>query len=214
MRTIEKTVYSFSELSEPAKDKAREWFRSCDDNWYAEDVIDDSATIADIIGIDLRQTRKARIDNSHFYAPTIFYSGFSSQGDGASFEGKYTYKKGALKALRQHIGSESKGDKELIRIATELQNIQKRYFYKLAASMRHTGLYMHSGCMSVDVTHQDDEYRDIGNAESDIRQCMRDFADWIYAQLEREYDYQNSDSTVDENIEENEYEFTENGGRV
>lgn len=40
---------------------------------------------------------------------------------------------------------------------------------------------------------------------------MRAFADWIYRQLETEYDYQNSDEQVDESIIANEYEFTEEG---
>jgi hypothetical protein len=43
---------------------------------------------------------------------------------------------------------------------------------------------------------------------------MRDFADWIYRQLESEYDYANSDESVDENILCNEYEFDENGKLV
>ena len=33
----------------------------------------------------------------------------------------------------------------------------------------------------------------------------------IYNQLETEYDHQNSDSTIDENIECNEYQFIESG---
>jgi hypothetical protein len=37
---------------------------------------------------------------------------------------------------------------------------------------------------------------------------------WIYRQLEREYDYQNADAQVDENIRANEYEFYEDGKRA
>lgn len=43
---------------------------------------------------------------------------------------------------------------------------------------------------------------------------MRDFADWIYERLSDEYDYQTSDSAVEETIRANEYEFDEDGERV
>lgn len=209
-RTIETTVFEYAELSDEAKSKACEWWRdaSSSDNYFADSVYDDAADIADIIGIDLRTTRKQHQDGTHHYAPTISYSGFSSQDDGACFEGTYKYKPGALVALKKHIGGESKGDRELIRIATELQVIQKRYFYKITASMSHRGHYYHSGCMWVSVEHRDDMAID---CEDELTQLMRDFADWIYTRLESAYEYEQSDEYVIEAIVTNEYEFTENG---
>ena len=210
MRTIQKTVFMFDELSTGAKEKAREWYResSAGDDFFAESVYDDAAEMADILGIDLRQTRKTKMDGSHTYEPTIYYSGFWSQGDGACFVGKYSYKKGASKEIRKSAPK----DKELHRIADGLQSAQKKHFYKLWANCKQSGHYYHSGCMSVDVWHDDDKYRDIGDAEDDIRQLMRDFADWIYKQLENEYEFDNSDDAVTENIRANEYEFDINGG--
>ena len=216
MNTIETQAFTYSELSESAKSRARDWYResSAEDEFFAEFVCDDAAEVGDIIGIDLRQTRKTKKDGSPIYTPTIFYSGFSSQGDGAYFESAYRYKPGALKALRAHIGGESKGDKELLRICKGLQDVQRKYFYKLHASTKHSGHYYHSGCMRVEVTHANDYYRDIGEAESDITQLLRDFADWIYDQLESAYDWENSDDNVAEIIEMNGYEFTEDGKRI
>jgi hypothetical protein len=46
---------------------------------------------------------------------------------------------------------------------------------------------------------------------NEFRDLMRDFADWIYKGLEAEYDYRMSDEAVDEAMEVNEYEFTEEG---
>jgi hypothetical protein len=42
---------------------------------------------------------------------------------------------------------------------------------------------------------------------------MRDFADWIYSQLEKEYEWQNADEQVDDTIRANAYEFDEDGAR-
>lgn len=59
-----------------------------------------------------------------------------------------------------------------------------------------------------------DEYRSIGDADHELRQLMRDFADWMYRQLEAEYEYRMSDEQVDDTITANEYEFTESGERA
>lgn len=208
MRTIETTLFNYSELSESAKSNTREWYRTASqgDDFFAECVIEDAATIADLMGIDLNLTRTDKGN----YKPSIFYSGFCSQGDGASFNCNYQYKKGSL----ADVMNWAPNDKELHRIARALQTIQKKYFYRLRASSKVSGHYVHSGCMSVDAWHTDDEYRDIGEAENDIQECLRDFADWIYKRLETEYEYQNSDDVVAETIEANGYEFTEEGARA
>ena len=142
--------------------------------------------------------------------PRIFFSGFSSQGDGACFEGRYRYKKGAL----AKIHAEAPKDVELQRIAKGLQDVQRRHFYRLEALCEHRGHYCHSGCMAVEVRHEEDRYRDIGDAEDDVTQLLRDFADWIYKQLEAEHDYRTSDEQVIEAIEAIPYEFYENGSRA
>ena len=205
MRVIKKEIFKYEELDDRAKDKAKDWYRqfifqdSCD--W--EFVFEDAKRAADILGIDIDHRRGSR-------EPAIYFSGFWSQGDGACFEGSYRYAKGATKKIREYAPQ----DKELHRIADELQTIQRRNFYKLYATIRQRGHYNHSGCMSVSVEHKDDPYRDIGDAEDDITQLMRDFADWIYDQLEKEYEYQCSDNVVEESIIANEYEFYGDGRRA
>ena len=209
MRTIEKTVFTFDELSDSAKENARQWWRDAEnfDSYWHESVFDDAAERADILGIDLHQTRVNLAGGGYRYNPTIYFSGFSSQGDSACFEGSYTYQKGAVKAMSQYAPN----DKELQRIATALQALQKHHFYSLTANCRHSGHYYHAYCMSVDVGYSRDDSRDISDAESELTELLRDFANWIYRQLEAEYEYQMSDEVVDENIRMNEYEFDENG---
>lgn len=212
MRTeiIEKTIFKYEELSDEAKEKAREWFTSGDDSFDfdAEYIYEDAARMATLMGIDLERTRVTLMGGGHRYKPTIYYSGFWSQGDGACYECTYKYAKGAVKAITTECGGT---DKELIRIAQGLQDVQRKHFYKLVASSTHSGHYYHSGCMSVSVSHADDEYRNIGDAEDDITQLLRDFADWIYSRLEDAYEYRMSDEAVEESILANEYEFDEHG---
>ena len=49
------------------------------------------------------------------------------------------------------------------------------------------------------------------DAEDDVIQLLRDFADWIYRRLEEEYEYQTSEEAVAESMAANEYEFYEDG---
>ena len=205
-RTITKTqtLFTFDELSVKAKEKARDWYR--------EDLPSDNGfynfeRVAEILGVTLATRSVPLMNGETRQAPSIYYTGFWSQGDGACFEGSYSYKPGASKAIRDYAPQ----DTDLHDIAAELQAVQRRYFYKLTASCSHSGHYYHSGCMSVNVD-LDDSYASVSGADEDgIIDALRSLADWLYRQLKSEYEYQNSDEVIDENIRANEYEFEEDG---
>lgn len=185
-------VYTFSELSDEAKERARDWYRSADDfSFHAECVIEDAKAIGALMGITIDK---------------VYYSGFSSQGDGACFEGAYSYKTCALKAIKEYAPK----DETLHKIAKRLQDIQKSAFYSLHAKVKHSGHYYHAYCTNIEVYHNDDQYRVVPQ-EDDLKTALRDFMQWIYSQLEKEYWYQNSDEVTDQNIIANEYEFTKDG---
>ncbi|WPZ36724.1 antitoxin of toxin-antitoxin stability system [Thalassobaculum sp. OXR-137] len=209
-QTIVRTLCHFDELSDEAKEKARDWWRECENqDTDTSCTYEDAATIADLLGIDLRTRPVKLMNGSTRFDPCIWYSGFSSQGDGACFEGTYRYRKGALAAVKAHAPTDTK----LHQIAKDLQDAQRKAFYCLTASCSHSGRYYHSGCMSVSVDLESEHYIDpTCEAEEDIRDALRAFADWIYSQLEAEYEYRMSDENVDESIRLNEYEFTEDGG--
>lgn len=208
------TLYTFEELSDRAKEKARDWWRSCETSDFDHEFIfEDAERVGALIGIEIDRHTYKTMGGGTGSAPTIYYSGFSSQGDGACFEGTYRYAKGGLKALAKEIGTVSKGDIELLRIARELQDIQKRYFYRLTATIKHRGHYNHSGCMVIDVEHDTQPYIVDYNLERELEQPLRAFADWIYDQLKSEYFWRMEDEQVDESITINGYTFTEEGRR-
>ena len=208
MKTIQVNLYSFSELSDSAKEKARDKYREWSDDFEADFVMDDAKNIADILGIEF-DTRSVPLMNGKTRSePEIYYSGFYQQGSGASFAGCYSYKKGSKKAIREYAPK----DAELHRIADELQAIQKRNFYSLRAAISQSGIYCHEYTMSVSCSNWIDDYRDISDSDcEDILELMRDFARWIYSQLEKEYEYRMSDEHIDDMLEANEYEFLEDG---
>lgn len=188
-------VYQFTDLTEDAKEKARAWFREacCGDTWFAECIIDDAKEIGKLMGVDIAN---------------VYYSGFWSQGDGACFEGSYTYRKGAGKLVRDYAPV----DEELHRIVDALTAAQRRTFYRLEASIKHSGHYYHEHCTRISVSRTDDVETTDDEDES-ISEPLRDFMRWIYRTLEKEYEYQMSDENVDETIKLNEYEFDQDGDR-
>src|SRR5262245_26996132 len=118
-RVIETTVYEFDELNDKAKDRARAWYRElcAGDNDWSEPVIEDADRMACILGITITKDRGNKGE------PMISWSGFSCQGDGASFVGSYEYAIGAPTRIRE----EASKDPELHAIADALNDIQQRY---------------------------------------------------------------------------------------
>lgn len=126
----ETRVFQFSELSESAKQTALEaQARYESEVLDVECVYDDAATIADLFGLDLNTKNVKLMGGGTRLDPCIYYSGFSSQGDGACFEGCYEYAKGGLKAVKEYAPL----DTELHRIVSDLQCAQAINFYRITA---------------------------------------------------------------------------------
>lgn len=198
MRIIETKAYQLHELSSEAQKKAIENVRNhegyLDYKWWGF-TYDYVKEIAALFGLEIDE---------------IYCSGFYSQGDGACFEGDYSYKAGGLKAVKEYAPL----DMELHEIVQGLQDTQRRYFYGLTANTRHKGRYYHSGCMNIRVYQNAGmDYANI-DVESEVTYLLRQFADWIYMKLKQEYDYLMSDEEVRETIEDNGYEFDEEGNWI
>lgn len=196
MRIVETKVYKYEELSDSAKQRAREWYLEdgLGYDWWGF-CYEDFCRVAEILGIEIscRQGRGAE----------IYFTGFYCQRSGSSFVGTYRYAKGAVSKIKKYATQ----DEELHRIAYGLQAVQSRHFYKLRASVESR----RDDSIRVEVWHDDDPYRDIGDAEDDVRDLMNDFNDWMFKRLQDEYEYLTSDEVVEESIIANEYEFDEDG---
>lgn len=224
----EKTIklYTYSELSDEAKAKARGWYRdvTVGDEHYRESVYALAADAALLFGFSIRQRRVALMNGTHKYRPAIYYRGFWSQGDGACCEGNWR----AADVKPGDVAECHPQDAELQRIAAEFERIARAY-PDACFSVAHHGRHYHSGetMFDVDMNPAEDSddvtrttkawnairVRD-GAVAGELIRAARDFMDWIYKQLETEYEYQNSDAVVAETIEANEYEFTADGERA
>ncbi len=186
MRTITKTYYSFSELTEEQKkiviEKYPERF-SPHDAWY-------EVTIEGI---------KEALEKIGFSDVAIGFSGFWSQGDGAHFTGNYRYKKGALKEVKKEYPKWG----DLHCLVKELQKLERQYFYNIRFSITHSGHYSHEMCTSFgfeDVRHNHG-WTPEGFKEDEWEDVCRCFMQTIYSDLEKEYEYLQSEEYVLENSE-------------
>ena len=210
MKTIETTVFEFSELEDDAKEKARQWYRGGPDFFFNDYMIDNFVEVCEMMGIEVDTHSVPLMNGTTRQAPDVFWSGFSSQGDGASFAGSYNHQKGSAAAIR----SEYPTDTDLHEIADDLRGIQKRNFFQLSARISCSGSYSNEMSMTAKVERDSPTYQDeTEDAEEVIQDAMRSLAQWLYSNMEREFDYQYSDEQVDESINANEYTFTEEGER-
>ncbi len=189
---VKTEVFKFDELTEEAQGTAIEklYDINVDHDWY-DCTFEDAKKIAAFMGIEIDK---------------IWFSGFSSQGDGACFEGSYSYRKGSVKAVKDYAPL----DKTLHQVVSDLLEIQKPRFYRVRADVKQFGQYYHENCTNVDVYEHDCGYTSISIDEA-ITKTLRDFMKWIYKQLEKEYEYQTSKKAITETIKANDYEFTEDG---
>lgn len=209
---VEQT-FKFDQLSDGAKETARDKFRERDypyDDWW-DDVYEDFDRVATIMGVEIEMSTRNSAFGKHSYAyPHIYFSGFWSQGDGASFEGTYRFNAEATEKIRAYCN-----DEELFRIADKLALIwitgrlqDKELPYRTKISTSNNG-YSHSGNMSIEGCFDDDD-GDIIELD-DIQTLMRDLADWLYKHLEAEYDHLTSDEVVDEYLAEDSMDFDVDG---
>lgn len=195
MRTESIDVYKYAELSDEAKERARNWWLEGGLNygWY-------DCTIGDFI---------STLEMVGFSNAEIHFSGFWSQGDGACFIGNYEYKKGALNAVKKEFPQWE----ALHQLTEQLQLINRRHFYQLAFKLVKTGhMYSHQNMVTVDYVERLDGYEiKEDNLFEELIDVCRDFMHEIYRMLESEYDYLTSTESVEDSILANDYEFTADG---
>lgn len=204
MTTKTVNLYTFNELSDSAKEKARNWWRegNNDDTFWSKCTIDEAKEQAKNMGLDIEK---------------IYWRGFSSQGDGACFVGSWSASDVKAGETAKDWG-DSSATKEICRIASEFEQFAKDYpesYFKV----EHRGHYSHEYCTDFSVEFGNEiaetgEWNEsLEEAEKHLIETARDYMRWIYKQLEKEYEYQNSDECVDENITNNDYTFLADGTR-
>ena len=180
MQTKIINTYNITELAPSAKERALEWLREgLDYEWY-DFVFEDAKKCASILGIEIGD---------------IYFS----MDDGACFNGRFSYAKAWKKELKMYAPI----DRELVRIAQELQAIQAPYFYNLSGAIDCNERYKSTKA----VFHWSEDNMPV----EDLSQVFTDFAHWIYRSLEKEYEWLTSEDQLIETAKANGYAFDSEG---
>ncbi len=217
----------YAELDTAAKEHALEQWRDgmVDYDWH-EHVYEDAVQAGARLGIEIDNNVSRTVGGKPVSSPDISYTGFYSQGDGASYSATLHVKrfKGCREALGAYIGNLDTGH-DLWSVATKAEEIYEAIVvHSVANRLSDEDSREYTECepdMTIRVT---DRYsRDSICAEGDnlpydietkVGLFAEDFAAWIYKQLEAEYEHYNSDEATLESIQANEPDFDEDGNIV
>jgi len=207
MKTIEIKIYSFSELSEDAKEKAINNYRNSDyDNFYAEELTDSVKAFLELFNIEIYNRyshfKLSNIDASILELQGIrLYKWLINNYYSDLFKPKY------IKSINREIYSRAL----ICKVKTGHKgNKYTQIYSKLNVS---NDCILTGVCYDNDIlkpiydflsrpdksTTYEDLMQDVENA---VTKAYQDIEDWI-----------NSDEYIIENIESNDYEFTEDGKR-
>lgn len=230
MRTIELKAYEFKELSDEAKEKVLEKYRTwnVNDSWWYEPTMD---------------YWKEKLEKLGFSDAEIHFSGFWSQGDGACFNGNVDAE--TFAKTRDYNAAEI----ELIQRADpqyKIVTVNHHYCHYNTRDVQFD-CFGGSGPDAVEELQRaieapreelplligslEDEDAvglletrlksgtDIRpnfftELEEDMEAAREELSKEIYSDLEKEYDYQTSDEAIIESLEANDMEFDEDGDDI
>lgn len=200
MRTETIKLYKFEELSEEVQEKVieKKYDINLHHDWW-ESIYE--MYMQDETGFDIDK---------------IYFSGFSSQGDGAMFVGSPN--EDILNFITPNYRNEAY-QKDWSKVIKLIKNDHINIY----GSFTHgSGHYYHSKSYSdnldAEMTNNDWYGKNYSNIEDiledileEIREYYEDVCNKIYRSLEQEYEYYSSREAIEETISCNDYEFTEDG---
>ena len=196
-RKIEVEVFTFAELSDNAKEHAREWYRQgIEFEFDANDTIECTILYAArMLGITIDRPRGAR---------TGYAIDWDTNPVGAAFVGSWR----ASDVKPGAIEKEFPEAFTLHAIARDLEAVAAEFPDAYANCDTGRGCFQRVEAYAEAADDPDDCSDDV---EQLITDALTSFAHWMATTIAAEYEYQYSDECVNESIEANGYEFTADG---
>ena len=196
MRKINITVYNIDELNDKAKAKACGDWRHCltDSNWWS-DIYDEFNQIMEYLGFDLDENEPC-------------FSGFASQGDGASFTGHW-FRSRMTKEIMfySHINPAYFKCSELRTVADMLEVLANKRLTGMV--LRYDSRCVHENTMFSNLIEINEDVPIVTDSlENIFDTACKQLAKLLYKALEKEYEYLTSDECLIKHLMINDYEFT------
>ncbi len=173
MRTVEVNYYKYNELDDKARERAY--------NWYLEHFEFDP----------FLDSEQEMLEEEGFKNAKIQFSGFYSQGDGASFTAdidKDMFLVGEYECLKD------------VDFTLKITSLNSNYCHERTKRLE---------AITYHCTNEEAEL--ISKLEEELEELRLDLCYRIYRNLESDYEYQTSEAAIAETMEANGYEFDERG---
>lgn len=154
------------------------------DGWYEDIIVDFCENILPSFGITASYK-------------DVQFTGFWSQGDGASFTGDFCLSDVSPTELIASLPTEV----ELHKLIEELAELAEAHPNIQGEVSRYPSLYSHSNTMSTGYWSSDDGYYNeeteaFAAAEDQLIRIFRQLADWLYSRLNENHDFYIADATA------------------
>ena len=197
MRTVQVQVFNFSELNPTAKEVALENYR-------------DINTHHDCWSEPVQEGFREKAIQAGFEIEDIFFSGFWSQGDGAMFT--YNIYNDAM--LNNFVDQLDLSDADKVIVKAQAwasgKGLHRGNYYHEKSCEHHIWLESNNpdweyGTDLIDTINSTDAF------DKYVIKTYEDLCRELYRDLEEYHEELTSDEAVQESIEDNKYEFTEDG---
>jgi hypothetical protein len=213
-RRPRKTEFKVNELPEDAKQEVldRHRYRDVEDFEWWDDAYANFEEDAKAKGFEIG-TRTVRTTKDKTYQkPEIYFSGFCSQGDGASFAGTVDLDK----YIRAHLEDLIKAKIDVFTLRKILNNDASVSDWEAETPIiTQGGHYCHENTMDISFNWRGETPPEIEKAFTQMQDFIledaRDLAKELYKKLEEEHDYLTSDEAVIESLNANDQKFTRDG---
>lgn len=209
MRTVTTTItfYQYNELSEEAKEKAREWFlRDYPEYGWWEFVYEDIDALARNIGLIIKPHTSRNMRGEIIAKPGF---NFDLDRQELKYQGYYDYDKTWKDKCRHEFGKDVfERDRALSKFLRaweeKVLSLQKSAFY---------GITIDVDCRTYNSIDVHNVYgREVTDDQViQAEELIELFNDHVLDMLQKEYDYITSEEHAEEMIIANGYEFTEDG---
>lgn len=153
------------------------------DGWYEDTIVDFCDNVLPHFGVDVSYK-------------DVAFTGFWSQGDGASFTGRFFLSNVNLTELKASVPTEV----ELHQLIDQLAELAEAHHDIQGTISRSSSLYSHSNTMIIGEYSSDNDYctEDFAaiDGEATLTRIFRELAEWLYKRLESSYYFYIADATA------------------
>lgn len=207
-RKIETTVYTYDELSDRAKANAIDWYRAAmgadDSDFNTETTIEEFKEMLVALGFVVDAQRGTQAQAAIYWSTNPIEASFGAHWSAKNYSAELAAKLLTDRPLDTGIA-------RAVRLMAAFVDTCPKAWASIDAGRRGINLTIAEFDLGLD--SEEDSRSDFHSTVDALLDICTDIAGELATAINRDIEYANSDEAIIENIDANEYEFTESGER-